>query len=245
MEHHLESGSSPEASDVSVSLAKENRQTLSLDSVPKKKGKVVLISSSFLGEGKSHILRQLAAVTAMLGQRTLIIDADVRQGEQTSFFGLNKQSGLTETVGDRGKSLANYHKTLSDNLSILPTGNLTNNFLTAIESPSMRAFIDEAANKFDWVFIDSSPITSCPELITLSQQTQGVLLVVSSACPSKHEVKKATSEFQQSGGNILGMVFNESGQIENNASLSPFSQPKFNLPFSSKAQPIGTNSSYK
>lgn len=195
-------------------LAKESVGKASATKVASRKAKIIAVSSAFWGEGKTAIVRHLAATTASLGYRTLIIDADLRHSLQSTFFGLSNTPGLTDAIEDGMPLSSVCHDCPVENLSVLPRGQLIVNPSAVIESPNMRKLLSEASSSYDWIIVDAVPITESSELISLSQYAEGLAMVVRPSFQSKYKIRDVVSEFKQYGGSVLGLVFNEVGMSE-------------------------------
>lgn len=208
LQYHLESHSAGQTGEIDPAW-----ESLGVNPVHHRT-KTLVFSSTFWGEGKSTVVRNLAAVTSMFGQKTLIVDADLRTGSQSQFFGLKQASGLSDAITENSSILDFCQKTQLSNLSVLPQGQSISRPSAVIESPIMSAALDEAANHYDWAIIDASPVTVSSDLITLSQQTEGLILVVRPDLLSRYEIQRAILEFKQSGGHILGLIYNEAASDE-------------------------------
>ena len=181
---------------------------------PEVRSKTILLSSSFWGEGKSLVLRHLAAVNAMLGQRTLVIDADLLSGHQSSFFNLINASGLSDVIEAKENFLDACHASHVKNLSVLPRGHVTSQPAAVMDSSLMKEIIEEASIHYDCILVDIPPITESPACIALSQYIGGLFLVVRPDFKSKYELRRATSDFIQSGGKLFGQILNRQDGLE-------------------------------
>lgn len=178
------------------------------------RSKTILLSSAFWGEGKSLVSRNLAAVSAILGQRTLLIDADLLSCYQTSYFNLHGTYGLSDVVESREGFLDACKTSHIENLSVLPVGRLTNQPAAIISSPTLKEIMELAAGHYDCVVLDIPPITESPACIALSQYAGGLFLIMRPDFKSKHDLRRATSDFIQSGGKLFGQVINRQGDPE-------------------------------
>ena len=85
--------------------------------------KVIMITSSLTGEGKSFISANLAAAFGLINTKVLIVDCDMRRGRQKKIFGINDEKGLSNLLLDDVKNYKKYiQKTEVDNLFVLPSG---------------------------------------------------------------------------------------------------------------------------
>ena len=182
--------------------------------LPEARAKTILLSSAFRGECKSLVARNLAAVSATLGHRTLLIDADLLSGHQTSFFNLNGRRGLSDLTGLVDSYLDACHMTHIENLSVLPIGSSNTQPAAIMDSSLLKEIIGVAANHYDSIILDAPTITESPTCISLSQYTGGLFLVVRPDFKSKHELRRVTSDFIQSGGKLFGQILNRQGDPE-------------------------------
>lgn len=176
-------------------------------SIPKPR--IIVVSSAFVGEGKSAVVTLLAAVAAMLSRRTLIIDADLRQPLQSRFFKLSNHLGLTEAINGDRSFLEVVQPSGIENLSILPHGRLLSRPSTLPEAASMQYLLQDAAFLYDWIIIDAAAATTSADVVTFSQYTDGLVLVVRPSFMPRNRMSQVVSELRQSGTSILGVVLNE------------------------------------
>jgi polysaccharide biosynthesis transport protein len=170
--------------------------------------RLIVVSSTLSGEGKSLVASHLAAVSAMLSRRTLIIDADLRRPVQHRIFNLNENPGITDVI-DGHKSLMNaVQKTEIENLSILTCGELYGRPSQLLESAAMKSLLAEAADKFDLVIIDTPPLAACADAATLSGYGDGVMLVTRPGFTLKEILQKAVADLTHNSIPILGVVVN-------------------------------------
>jgi capsular exopolysaccharide synthesis family protein len=173
-----------------------------------KKLRLIVVSSTVSGEGKSLVVSHLAAVSAMLSRRTLIIDADLHQSMQHSLLGLPKEPGLTDVIDKEITLLHAVQPTGIENLSILTCGELRDRPASLLESPSMKSLLEEAAAHYDLVIVDTPAVTSCADANTLSQYSDGLVMVIRPNFTPREILVRAVSELTGNGVPILGVVVN-------------------------------------
>lgn len=139
--------------------------------------RVVLVTSSSVGEGKTTVAINLAAVYAKRG-RTLLVDGDLRQPTIASALGMEHNSGLADVLAG-AIPLANALHPLVDfpNLFVLPAGPAPKNSVDLIASDQMRATVLALRNNFDHVVIDSPPAIPYSDARILSSLTDSVVIV--------------------------------------------------------------------
>ena len=175
----------------------------------------LVISSIVPGEGKSSVALHLSAVAAMLSRHTLIIDAGLRQPIQNELLDISPVPGLTEVLENPRMFLSVVQPTMINNLSVITHGQLNNRPAALIESKSMKILLEAVKKFYDLVIIDSSSTSICADATTLSEFTDGLLLVVRPNFISKEMIMDEIAKLKESDVSILGVVINE---IEKNKS---------------------------
>jgi polysaccharide biosynthesis transport protein len=169
--------------------------------------RVVVISSTIAREGKSLVASRLASVAAALSRRTLIIDADLRRPVQHELFGVPSKPGVSHVI--TGLPLIRAVKSTGiPNLSILTYGEIYQRPSQLIESEQMRLLLEQAAEEYDLVIIDTPPVTSCADAALLSRSSDGMLFVTRPNLTTREVAQKAISELSKNRVHILGVVVN-------------------------------------
>lgn len=134
----------------------------------KKNDKIILITSTYSGEGKSWISANLAVSFAQMGKRVLLIDADMRKGRQYTIFGISPKPGLSNYLSEvyeeeiSCEDTINYiQKTSIENLYVMTAGDVPPNPSELLISDKMTQLLEETKNIFDLIIIDSTPRTTC------------------------------------------------------------------------------------
>ncbi|BAZ10225.1 lipopolysaccharide biosynthesis [Calothrix sp. NIES-4071] len=169
---------------------------------------LLVVSSTISGEGKSIVASHLAAVSAMLSRRTLIIDADLRRPVQHTIFNLPAKPGITDIVEGSISLKEAVQPTEIENLSVLTCGELHVRPSQILESPAMKRLISEAVANYDFVIIDTPPLSACADTATLAKQSEGVLMVTRPNITIKEVLQRAVSELNNNGIPIVGVVVN-------------------------------------
>jgi capsular exopolysaccharide synthesis family protein len=171
--------------------------------------KTILVTSALAGEGKSVVVAHLAAVSAMLYRRTLIIDADLTQPCQHSLFNLPLKPGITDGITERKSLLDMVQPTDIENLSVLTSGELRGHSSLLLESDTMRYLIAEARLKYETIIIDTAPVNVSADAYTLGKLSDAVLIIARPRVSIKEILQRTVSELAKNGINILGLVVND------------------------------------
>jgi len=169
---------------------------------------VVVVSSAGADEGKSVVTSHLAAVSSLLLRRTLIIDMDLRRPKQFSTFNQPPLPGVTTTVSGQNTPLEAIQATRLENLWILPHGNAAEQPSVVLEQVIQSGLIKQIAQHFDYIFIDTPPISSCADAVMLGQQSDGLVLVARADFTPSITLQQVANRLKSSGVSLLGAVMN-------------------------------------
>ncbi|MDJ0617899.1 MAG: polysaccharide biosynthesis tyrosine autokinase [Calothrix sp. MO_192.B10] len=198
--------------DSSASAAFEMLMTNLDFTLSDKELRVILVTSSVPNEGKSFVAANLATAKAQMGQRVLLIDADMRRPRQQEIWGLPNLTGLSQVLAGKG-DLQTTPQQAFMNLDVLTSGAIPPHPLALMNSQPMATLIESAGTKYDFVIIDTSPVTLSAEAQVLGKWVDGMLLVVRPGVVDVDAVTATKSLVEHSGHRVLGMVVN--GQIAN------------------------------
>jgi capsular exopolysaccharide synthesis family protein len=185
--------------------------------------KTIAITSAVANEGKSKVAANLAAAIAGLGQRVLLIDADLRVPTQHRFWKLPLKKGLSELLAKKSK-FQQISWTVMENLDILTAGARPPNPLGSLESPDMAALLLEVADLYDFVIIDTPPLLVANDAITVGQLTDGMILVSRPGVIDRNSVLAVKAKLQMSHVHILGSIVN--GAIAGNETEDYFASAR-------------------
>ena len=167
---------------------------------------VVMTASSLPGEGKSLTAINLAlTLSESYHRRVFLIDADLRRPTVQRIFGLPTVMGLDEglrSTEDRPMAITQ----VADRLFVLPAGRPNPDPLSGLTSERMRRLVAQARSAFDWVVIDTPPVSLLPDANLLASCVDGVLLVVRAGKAPFQLVKRAVETLGHD--QILGVVMN-------------------------------------
>jgi polysaccharide biosynthesis transport protein len=172
---------------------------------------VILVTSALPREGKTTAAANLAVTLAQLGDRTLLIDADLRKPGVGRLLdlGSGKYAGLSSYLaGASSLDLVTIHHPAIPNLSAIPTGPLPPNPADLLSSHKLADAIAELRTKFKFVVIDSPPIMAATDAVILSVLVDGVLLVVRSGETPKEAFTRTRDLLFSVKCRMLGVVLN-------------------------------------
>jgi succinoglycan biosynthesis transport protein ExoP len=172
---------------------------------------VILVTSALPREGKTTAAANLAVTLAQLGDKTVVVDADLRKpgvGRLLNMSGGNYAGLSSYLAGASSLELVTVPHPTIPNLAAIPTGPLPPNPADLLSSHKLADAIEELRKKFKFIVIDSPPVMAATDAVILSVQTDGVLLVVRSGETPKEAFTRTRDLLVSVKCNILGVVLN-------------------------------------
>ena len=186
-------------------------RTSILLSQPDHPPQVILVTSALPREGKTTAAANLAVTLAQLGDRTLLIDADLRKPGVGRLLNMTdgQYAGLSSYLaGASSLELVTVPHTAIPNLVAIPTGPLPPNPADLLSSHKLADALRELRSQYKFIVIDSPPIMAATDAVILSVQADGVLLVVRSGETPKEAFTRAKDLLTSVKCNLLGAVLN-------------------------------------
>jgi capsular exopolysaccharide synthesis family protein len=170
----------------------------------------VLITSAVANEGKTLTSTNLAlTLSHSYARRVLLIDADLRRPRVNVAFGMPNGPGLSEVLDRRDPQKLPVVQ-VSPLLSVLPAGRATADPMAGLTSSRMAAILDEAAEQFDWVIIDSPPVGLLSDARLLAAMADVALLVVGANSTPCGAIQRAVDAIGRE--RVLGVVLNRADE---------------------------------
>lgn len=168
--------------------------------------KVFVVSSAVPEEGKSVTACNLAIALAEMGNRVLLIEADLRRPKVAEYMGLASGVGLSTVLIRRAELKEALQR--FGTLEVLTSGKLPPNPTGLVQSAAMEKILAEAREKFDYVIVDAPPLLPIADAALLAQQTDGAILVVRHGSTTRHQVRTSAERLQSVGAVLLGTITN-------------------------------------
>ena len=180
-----------------------------------KEVKVITVSSSVPGEGKSTVSANLAAAIAQLGRKVLLVDADLAHPCQHHMWNLLNKEGLSHILAGQAEFSPDTSQKI-DKLDILTSGVTPPNTLALLDSQKMASLVETAAQKYDFVIIDAPSLIFKADALTLGLMSDGILLVERPRIVDRDGAIRAKEMLERSNQNVLGLVINGINENESN-----------------------------
>ncbi len=169
----------------------------------------LVIGAATVGEGKSTVALQLAKTAATIGQRVLLVDADLRNPKIHTKLGLPNLRGLTDAIStDLSLNDAIQRSPHDDNLFVLTSGPLPQDPIKLLSSKKMYSLMEQFQDFFDLVIYDTPPLVGLADGSIIAAQTDGLALVVKLDKTDRSLVTKPLDRLKISGAFVLGIIAN-------------------------------------
>ena len=189
-------------------------------------GKVLVVSSPTLQEGKTTTIVNLALTMAQSGQKTLLVGANMRRPSIHRFFGIEREPGLSNilvgsaqwrdcirTVADILMGRFEMEDIMAapglDNLHIIEAGPVPANPSELLSTPAMTGFLHSVRDVYDVVLVDTPPILPVTDSAIVASQVDGVVLVYQAGKVGRLVLKRAKVHVENVGGKVWGVVLND------------------------------------
>ena len=187
----------------------------------KKKSKVVLITSTVEGEGKSWIAANLAVTFAQAGKLALLIDADMRKGRQYDMFNIKAKPGISNYLSgiinenkekneDEINDIENYiQETQIKNLYVIPSGDVPPNPSELLLSHKMKEVIKKLKEQCDVIIIDGTQCDLIADSLVLARLADTTIITTAYKQTKKENLRKVIEKIINVGGKNIGFVLNK------------------------------------
>lgn len=172
--------------------------------------RVVSITSSVRGEGKSTTAINLAYSLSESGKKVLLIDADMRLPSVAKKLDMQQTPGLSNILTDRTKAeIPLYKSPHSENWFILPSGDVPPNPSELLGSKRMNNLLDTLKERFDFIIIDLPPVNIVSDAMVLAPVVHGLIVVIRAGYTERKELNNCTRQINLSDTKLLGFVVND------------------------------------
>jgi non-specific protein-tyrosine kinase len=170
----------------------------------------LLVTSSAADEGKSVLLANLAVAFAQGGNKTILVDADLRKPSQHDIWGVSSERGLTTMIlEDAALSTPPLVNTEVPNLQVLPAGPPPPNAADVLSSQRMTEIIGLLKARANYVLFDSPPVLAATDAALLGSKLDGVLLVVRAGHTRRDQAARARQTLERVHVRIVGAVLSD------------------------------------
>lgn len=168
--------------------------------------KSLAVVATDAGASAAVVAANLAIVFAQQGQKTLLVDANMRTPRQHALFNLQARTGLSEALAGRTVEWGVMPVAPFDKLSLLGAGPQPPNPHELLGRASFGLLNVALARDFDIVLYDAPAFSTGPDAYAIAARTRGVLLVISKNVTRQAELSEIRSQLERGGVEIVGSV---------------------------------------
>ena len=161
------------------------------------------------GDGRSYVAANLAVVCSQLGERTLLIDADLRRPRIHSMFGIDNQKGLSSMLAQRAGNEAIVTLPSMRSLSVLPSGPEPPNPQELLASSEFDNLLKGLNAQFDVILIDSTETETAADALIVAARAAGVVVVGRKHYSRIAELDLLAEKLSAAGAEVVGTILNE------------------------------------
>lgn len=171
------------------------------------KNKISVVTSCSPAEGKSTNCLNLAITMAQMGASVLIIDADMRKPVLHSLLDLENKTGLSTVLGGITDDVAKVIKPkVRPSLDVLTSGPIPPNPAELLSSKKMQLLLELVGKHYEYVFIDTPPVTVVSDAFLMNKNTAGMIFVVKENHTSHGAINDALERIKMTDGKVLGFL---------------------------------------
>ncbi|MGB6059091.1 MAG: polysaccharide biosynthesis tyrosine autokinase [Microthrixaceae bacterium] len=168
--------------------------------------RVVVVTSSVTGEGKSSTCANLGLAMAATGRRVLVIEADLRRPMLSEYFGLERSAGLSHVIAGRAEADDVVQPWGRSGLFVLPSGQIPPNPSELLGNELMGKLLVKFRGEYDSIIIDTPPLLPVTDGAVVSAWADGAVLVARHGRTTQRQLLTSVRTLQTVGTNILGTV---------------------------------------
>jgi len=174
----------------------------------KQKHKLILVTSSLPGEGKSTVTGNLAVVLAQTGAKVMLVGADLRRPSLYEMFNQKNEPGLVNLLMEKNPQGA-IRRFDKPRLDFLPSGTVPPNPAEILDSERMRKLLPQMRDHYDYVVIDAPPVLPVTDAMILAPQVDMVLVVLEPCRVPEKAAQQMVESLKSVDAKIAGVILND------------------------------------
>jgi capsular exopolysaccharide synthesis family protein len=183
-------------------------RTAVLFSTAEEGARTLVVTSTGPSEGKTMVSSSLAIALAQAGQKTVIVDADMRRPRMHEALGRSQEPGLSNVLVGESSLADAARPTTVQNLSVLAAGHIPPNPAELLGSQRYLDVIADLKKRFDWVIIDAPPVMPVTDAAIVSNTAGGVLFVIGAEMTPRQNAQAALEQLRGANARFVGAVLN-------------------------------------
>ena len=183
------------------------RTNLAFVGLRKQDGIRLLITSAMPNEGKSTVSVNLATIYASMGKQVLVIDCDIRRPSQHKLWSVDNYTGLTDVLAGNA-TVGEALKQVTPGVDLLTTGTIPPNPVVLIEDEKLPALLDDLANQYNIIIVDTSPINAVIDPLIVNRYVDGLIMVARPKVVTYETATLAKEKLRQAHCTVNGLIIN-------------------------------------
>lgn len=175
---------------------------------PENPPKTILVTSTQQKEGKTTIVNALAIARSLAGQKTIIIDTDLRKANVNRAFNVKPSPGLVELLNGDVAIEEVIHSDADTGVDILPAGSPVQNPADLLMSENMDTLLRILKEAYDLIIFDSPPVLDAPDARILLGKVNATVFVAKWNHTKRQLIREALRHIAVPGNNIAGVLIN-------------------------------------
>jgi len=193
--------------DLTVESLRSLRTSLQF-SLMDARNRVVMLTGSVPGVGKSFLTANLAVLLAHSGKRVLMIDGDLRRGALERYLGGPQENGFSELLSGQISLDEAIRATEVDNLHFISCGRRPPNPSELLMSPRLDQYLEGLSKRYDALLIDTPPVLAVTDAAIIGGHAGSTFLVLRSGVHSEGEIADTLKRLRTAGVRVQGGIFN-------------------------------------
>lgn len=178
---------------------------------PEQASRVLVVTSTAPGEGKTLTAVNLALTLVSTSARVLLVDCDLRKAQAHALLKTRRSPGLSDVLVGKAKPSESIQRI--QDLHFLGSGSFAPSPADLMTTAAMKGFLDGLRSVYDWIVVDTPPVGAVADALILAPLSDGVILVLGAEMVAKKSARHTLERLAETGARVLGIVLNRA-QVE-------------------------------
>lgn len=215
-EHSWEKRILSDDSDFSLVENFNKIRTNIIFSMPRVDGcKVIAVTSSVPGEGKTTTTINLALTFAKTGAKVLVVDCDLRKSRVHRYMDLERDGGLSDVICGAKALEEVIKKGRGENLDVITSGVIPPNPAELLGSDGFVSILETLKGKYEYIFVDTPPVTVVADANLIAEKANGVVIITRRNVSTYNALDVTIENLRNTNAKILGFILLDSEKKKN------------------------------
>ncbi|XLS28125.1 GumC family protein [Flavobacteriaceae bacterium M23B6Z8] len=171
--------------------------------------KILMVTSSISGEGKTFCSINIASVFALSGKKTVLVGLDLRKPKIYGDFEINNSKGVVSYLAEGANLKDIVQQTRFENMDVITSGPVPPNPAELIISEEMKKFVDELKKEYDYIIFDTPPLGLVADAIELSSYADATIYIIRQGRTKKGMLNHINDKYKRGEVTNLSFVLND------------------------------------